>query len=98
MPGDDMPALMFDNGTVDIHQECNICGVTYTPSYMEVENKHNARQYFNGSIITGGGIYFEAGSSPGAQIMNFDDTAVDQLATFDLRGQAPTIATYSAGK
>jgi hypothetical protein len=98
LPGDDLPALMFDNGTVDIHQECNICGVTYTPSYMEVENKHNARQYFNGSIITGGGIYFEAGSSPGVQIMNFDSAVVDELATFDLRGQTPTIATYSAGK
>jgi hypothetical protein len=98
LPGDDMPALMFDNGTVDIHQECNICGVVYTPSYMEVENKHNARQYFDGSIITGGGIYWETGSSPGVQVLNFDSNTVDSLATFDLRGQSPTIATYSAGK
>jgi len=98
LPGDDMPALMFDNGTVDIHQECNICGVVYTPTYMEVENKHNARQYFNGSIITGGGIYWETGSSPGVQVLNFDQATVDSLATFDLRGTSPTIATYSAGK
>jgi hypothetical protein len=98
LPGDDMPALLFDNGTLDIHQECNICGCVYTPSYTEIENKHNARQYFNGSIITGGGIYFDSGSSPGAQVLNFDPSAVDELPTFDQRAQTPTIATFSTGK
>jgi hypothetical protein len=97
-PDDDLPALMFDNGTVDIHQETNICGAMYSPSFMEIENKSNARQYFNGCIISGGGIYLDAGGSPGVQVMNFDPSTVDMLPTYDMRAQTPTIATYSGGK
>jgi hypothetical protein len=95
---DDLPALMFDNGTVDIHQECNICGAMYSPSFMEIENKANARQYFNGCIISGGGIYFDAGGAPGVQVINFDPQVVDTLPTYDMRAMSPTLFTYSCGK
>ena len=98
-PNDDLPALMFDSGTVDIHYPANICGVMYSPSFMEIENKTNGLQYFNGSIISGGGIYFEGGSGTGAgQIVNFDEATVDRLATFDLRGQSPSIVSYAVGQ
>jgi hypothetical protein len=95
---DDLPALMFDNGTVDIHHETNICGAVYSPSFMEIENKHNARQYFNGCIISGGGVYFDSGSAPGVQVVNYDSATVDTLATYDMRAQTPTLVTYASGR
>jgi len=49
---------MYNIGILDIHGNANISGVLYTPSFVEIENKQNGQiQYFNGSIIGGGGIF-----------------------------------------
>jgi len=97
---DDLPALMFDNGTVDIHGEVNISGVVYGPSFIEIENKNNARQFFSGSVIGGAGIYLE-GKDNGAgtqQVFVYDPNTVDALATFANEGKAPVISAYVAGQ
>ena len=45
---DDLPALMYNVGILDIHGNANICGGVYSPSFMEIENKEDGNlQYFN---------------------------------------------------
>lgn len=57
---DDLPTLVNTIGLVDLHNSLNISGVLYTPSYMEIENKHNDdTQYIKGEVIMGSGIYLE---------------------------------------
>ena len=58
---------------------------------------HGDRQYFNGTLISGGGVYFAAASG-GDQIVNFDSSTVDALPTFDLRGQSPQVTAYAVGQ
>ena len=96
---DDLPAMMYQTGTVDIHQEANICGAVYGPSYIEIENKHNARQYFNGILIGGGGVLVDGSPANGAeQIFYFDPNAVDALATVETAGRTPVIKNYLIGE
>jgi hypothetical protein len=83
---DDLPALMYNNAILDIHGGCNICGVVYSPCFMEIENK-GSRQYFNGSLIGGGGIYVD-GNSGAPSIIAYDAKALDLLATFADRGKS----------
>ena len=86
---------MFDNGVVDIHNETNISGMVYGPSFIEIENKHDERMYFNGVIVGGAGIYIEGKSADGApMVFVFDKRATDSLATYDDRGKAPIIDSY----
>ena len=49
-PYEDMPALMYSGGIVDIHHEANISGVVYTPDFVEVEQKKKTTRF---SISTG---------------------------------------------
>ncbi len=97
--GDDLPALMYDTGTVDIHNAVNISGTVYSPSYMEIENKHALRQYFNGTVIGGAGIYVEGATGTGAaQVFVYDPNVVDSLATFANEAKTPVISAYVVGK
>ncbi len=97
---DDLPALIFDNGTVDIHHETNICGVVYGPSFIEIENKHQQRQYFDGCLIGGAGMYLEGGSNSvnASQTFVYDPSAIDLLATFNNEAKTPVIDAYTTGK
>ena len=94
-----MPAIMFDNGTVDIHHETNISGALYSPSFMEIENQHGERMYFNGIVIAGGGVYVDGSSDAGAsQNFIYDATVIDNLATFANSGKAPEITKFMMGR
>lgn len=85
---DDLPALMYNNAILDIHGNANICGVVYSPCFMEIENKMDGQtQYFNGSLIGGGGIYVENGKDS-ISVVNFDVRTLDLLATFGDRGKS----------
>lgn len=96
---DDLPALMFDTGTVDIHDEANICGAVYGPSFIEIENNRSQRQYFNGIVIGGAGIYLKGTSSATApQHFVYDRGAINALATFDGAGTSPTVTRLSVGR
>lgn len=78
---DDLPALIYTIGVVDLHNALNISGAMYTPSYMEIENKHNGDiQYMSGELIMGNGIYFE-NTSTAKSIITYDPNAVKNLAT-----------------
>ncbi len=91
--GDDLPALMYNNAILDIHGNANICGVVYSSSFMEIENKQAGQiQYFRGSLIGGGGIYVENGKSA-TSIVSFDSAALDHLATAGNRGKT-AVAVY----
>jgi hypothetical protein len=84
---DDLPALMYSIGVVDIHGSVNISGVCYTPSYMEIENKTSGgTQYFKGTLLMGNGIYYE-NTSAATSIISFDPAAVDSLATLNTAGK-----------
>jgi hypothetical protein len=92
---DDLPALVYSIGVVDIHGPVDISGVCYTPSYMEIENKTSgATQYFKGSLIMGNGIYYE-NTTPGAtSIISFDPAAVDALATLNATAKQVKVAYW----
>ncbi len=78
---DDMPAVMFNNGVVDIHGAANVCGVVYGPSFIEIENKQANLQYFNGAIYGGGGVYLQGSNKDdGIQVIRYDPETVDRLA------------------
>ena len=86
-PTEDLPALMYNVGILDIHGNANICGVVYSPSFMEIENKQSDQiQYFKGALIGGGGIFFD-NSSGAKSICSFDPFAIDRLATAAQRGK-----------
>jgi hypothetical protein len=89
---DDLPGLMYSTGEVDIHGAANVCGVCYTPSYMEIEN-HGQIQYFNGSMIMGHGIFFQNGSSA-ASIISYNPRAADFLATLNNKGKVVSVAYW----
>jgi hypothetical protein len=85
---DDLPAELYTYGCLDMHGNANICGVCYTPSYMEIENKTAGNtQYIRGACIMGNGIYYENTSSGSTSIISFDPTTVDSLATLGAAGK-----------
>lgn len=84
---DDLPAMMYSIGVFDIHGNANICGVIYTPSFVEIENKNdNQVQYFRGSIIGGGGVYVE-NTKASKTMVSYDKNALDYLATSGNKGK-----------
>jgi len=84
---DDLPALMYSIGTLDMHGNANVSGVMYTPSYVEIENlKDGQIQYFKGALIMGMGIYYQNVHSA-TSIISFDPQTLDGLATMDAIGK-----------
>lgn len=90
---EDLPAVMYSIGTVDMHGPVNISGVVYTPSYSEIEDKPNEGfnvanqiQYIKGAVIVGMGIYFQ-NNAAATSIISFDAKTVDSLATMGGAGK-----------
>jgi len=78
---DDLPAVMFNNGIVDLHGELNICGVVYGPAFIEIENKGGNVMYINGALFGGGGVYMQAGKKgEGVIAIKHDANTTDDLA------------------
>lgn len=91
-PYDDLPALMYNVGILDIHGPANICGVVYSPSFMEIENKQDGQiQYFKGTLIGGGGILLE-NNKRATTIVSYDPNALDLLATSGGKGKSLKVA------
>lgn len=97
---EDLPAVMYSIGTVDMHGPVNISGVVYTPSYSEIENKPNEGfavanqiQYIKGSVIVGLGIYYQ-NNAAATSIISFDANAVDSLATMGGAGKKVKVAYW----
>jgi hypothetical protein len=92
---DDLPALVYTVGVVDLHGPLNICGAMYTPSYMEIENKQpNQTQYIKGCVIMGNGIYYENNQKGSTSIISYDNNAVDALATLTGAGKQVRVAYW----
>lgn len=90
---DDLPALLFSTSEIDFHGPLDICGVVYTPCYVEIENTQNGQtQYINGALITGGGVYLE-NNSAATTVVTYDQNAVGALATSNNVGRK-VLATY----
>ena len=91
-------ALMFDTGTVDIHGPANICGAVYGPSFIEIENKSDNLQYFNGTVLGGQGIYIQGNDDDdAAQVFVYDPAAVNTLPTLGEAASKPAITGYMIG-
>jgi len=85
---DDLPAIMYNIGIFDIHGPANVCGVVYSPSFMEIENKQtNQKQYFNGCLIGGGGIMVENSKTGSQSIVVYDQNALNRLVTSGNKGK-----------
>ncbi len=78
---EDMPALMYSGGILDIHHEANISGVVYSPDFVEIEQKKKSDevQYINGAVIGGAGIYLESNSCAGGIAVILDPDTFDKL-------------------
>ena len=78
---EDMPALMYSGGIVDVHHEANISGVVYSPDFVEIEQKKkdNEVQYINGAVIGGAGIFLESNSCGGGIAVILDPLTFDNL-------------------
>jgi hypothetical protein len=93
-PDEDLPALLYSIGILDIHGNANISGVCYTPSNMEIENKKDGQiQYFKGTLIMGLGIYYE-NNQKATSIISFDPNAVDSLSTLANAGKEFKVAYW----
>ncbi len=87
-PDDDLPAIMYNVGIADFHGNVNVCGVVYTPSFMEIENKKAGNtQYFKGMLIGGNGVYIENAAGNGISVVSFDAGSLDRLATSGGKGK-----------
>jgi hypothetical protein len=83
---------MYNVGILDIHGPANICGVVYSPSFMEIENKQDGQiQYFKGTLIGGGGILLE-NNKRATTIVSYDPNALDLLATSGGKGKSLKVA------
>lgn len=70
---DDLPAVMYTTGGLDLHGNANISGMMYTPSYIEIENLTSGNtQYIRGSVIMGNGIYYQNTSAGSTSIISCD--------------------------
>ncbi|HEX6811393.1 MAG TPA: hypothetical protein VF384_07210 [Planctomycetota bacterium] len=84
----DLPALMYENGVIDVNGPLNVSGAIYGPSFVEVENKTSGQvQYVNGIVIGGAGIYVEGNGNHGNQGFKFAKDCIDQLETYRSRGK-----------
>jgi hypothetical protein len=93
-PDEDLPALLYSIGILDIHGNANVSGVMYTPSFCEIENKaDNQIQYFKGSIIMGLGIYFE-NTHKSSSVISFDSRTLDSLATIGGAGKQVMVSYW----
>jgi hypothetical protein len=98
--GEDLPALMYSIGTVDMHGSVNISGVVYTPSYMEEENMTGEGfkiakqlQYIKGTVIVGLGYYL-ANNNVATTIVSYDPNALTSIATKGNAGKLLTVAYW----
>jgi len=94
---DDLPAIIYTIGVLDMHGDANISGVMYTPSYMEIENKSGSQtQYIKGALIMGYGIYYEnVNQKPGStSIISFDQNTLDSLSTIGTAGKQVTVSYW----
>ena len=67
--------------------------MVYSPSFMEIENKGSGTiQFFNGSLIGGGGVYLDNGNKGSQTVVAFDPNALDKLATSGSKGK--TVQVY----
>jgi len=84
---DDLPALMYRTSLADLHGDLNISGVVYSPVFAEIENTDAGQtQYISGSVIVGGGIYYQ-NKKDATSIITYDPTALDRLATAGSNGK-----------
>jgi hypothetical protein len=67
---EDLPALAFAGGLLDVHGNANISGMLYTPDSCEIEahagsevngdaNNAGPFQYVNGALLVGNGLWLE---------------------------------------
>jgi hypothetical protein len=91
---DDLPALMYSIGILDIHGNANISGVLYTPSFVEIENKQDGQvQYIRGSIIGGAGVLVENGKAA-KSVVYYDPKTLDKLATSGTKGKSAKVLSW----
>lgn len=95
---DDFPALVFNNGVLAIQAAANVCGVVYGPSFIEIQNRHGKRQYFNGAIIGGAGVLIEGHPTAGETLLRYDANAVRNLVTQGGKGLSLTRVGFAIAR
>ncbi len=83
---EDLPALSFAGGVLDIHAHANISGMQYTPDSAEIETKKDKYapfQYINGALLVGNGVFLEDGGTSDFSMIaiSYNANTFDQLKT-----------------
>jgi len=83
----DIPAMMYSGGLLEMQAHSNISGAVYTPGPLEWEagnasydgGTHMA--YLNGTIITGYGNYIKNTNAADRYVLVYDSQAADNVNT-----------------
>jgi hypothetical protein len=83
---EDLPALSFAGGVLDMHAHANISGMQYTPDSAEIEakkDKYAVFQYINGALLVGNGVFLEDGGTGDFSMIaiSYNANTFDQLKT-----------------
>jgi hypothetical protein len=92
---DQLPALAYSSGAMEIFGPANISGVVFTPGFMDIENSttDGTTQYFRGSLIMGHGLFVSVKSYSNT-IISFDRHAAALLPTWNNVGKVVKVAYW----
>ncbi len=77
---EDLPALMYKGGYIDVHHKMNVNGIMYSPNYIEIEQKgENNVQFLNGALVGGAGIFLEDKNCSSGIFISYHPRAVDSM-------------------
>jgi len=94
---EDIPALLYTGGLVDMHHHVNVSGLVYVPQSIELEQKtSDGIQYVAGAIMVRDGFYVE-GNTSGNSITYFanDPGTYSQIPLASTNPAAGTFTAYT---
>lgn len=94
---EDIPALLYTGGLVDMHHHVNVSGLVYVPQSIELEQKMaDGIQYIAGAIMVRDGFYVE-GNTSGNSITYFanDPGTYSQIPLATTNPAAGTFTAYT---
>jgi hypothetical protein len=92
--GDDLPALAYRLGTIDVDGTANVGGVVFSPDFIEIQNMARTMQYFWGMVLSGGGVYVQDLGGQGQIGIVQGRGALDRLATDHHHLRTPKVVTW----
>ena len=93
-PGDDLPALVSTRGVLEMLDSLNVSGMMFSAGLVAIDNVHDAMQFIDGAILSGGGVYLANKGEQGALVVSYNASVLDRLATLSSTMRAPLILAW----